>query len=197
MPSQIASLMDNKEFNSLIQEVKIKEDGKVKKSRAIHSFDELMADMQNAGSRFSQNGYYVLMFQRALEALSIDQSLAPSTLRVFLYLLAKMDYSNRIYLKQTQIIDELKMAKSTVSIAINCLINKGIIRVNRENREKFYILNELFGWKGCLDDLMSSINKTINIIEKENDRLEKDYREMIGRNLIYTCCIDTDGIPLD
>lgn len=127
-----------------------------------------------------EKGYYVLAYQRMLETIAKDDEIKPIILRVFIYLLAKMDYNNKIKLQQVEIAEALEMAKSSVSNAINTLLNKGILLRDKNNR--FYFLNQLFGWKGGVDKLNEVLTTDmIRQINKENARLEEEYKIAIIR----------------
>ncbi len=89
------------------------------------------------------------MAQDALLILATDEDLTGKALKVFLYLLAKLDFENFIQIQQVQIANDLKLHKQDVSKYISLLERKGvIIRGPKLARSSSFRLNPEFGYKG-------------------------------------------------
>lgn len=89
---------------------------------------------------------YSLLYQSGLEFIARSNQLNPSTLRVLLYIIAKVEYQNILYKRQIEIALELNMQPTTVSRAFHFLKTQGIIEKSMEVRG--YILHEALAWKG-------------------------------------------------
>ncbi|MBD2786882.1 helix-turn-helix domain-containing protein, partial [Xenorhabdus sp. 3] len=71
-------------------------------------------------------GDWVMMFQEGLTHVA-KLNLKGETLRVYMILLAKLDYENWLRVRQQDIADELNIKKQAVSRAITELFEHGIL----------------------------------------------------------------------
>lgn len=87
--------------------------------------------------------------QDAILSLAQDKELAGRPTRVLLYLLARLDFENFIYVPQVDIAQALQISPPHISTAIRLLEDKGILlRGPRIGRSFGWRLNPNFGWKG-------------------------------------------------
>lgn len=93
---------------------------------------------------------YLVLFQEILLRFVCDPSFNRSTLRVFMFLIGKIDYGNKINKSQVQISEELKMQPSQVSKAIKLLIEKKVIILSK--KERVFYLNPKLGWRGSIEN---------------------------------------------
>ena len=84
-------------------------------------------------------------FQESFEEIAKDEEVNNGPcLRIFLFLLSKMDEQYRVPLTASQIGKELKMANSNVSIAIKKLVEKKYIEADYIiGRERSYKLSDV------------------------------------------------------
>ena len=95
-----------------------------------------------------QRGGWVAMSQSAVEKIASTIK-DTEDLRVFLMLVAKLDFDNYIQVPQVELAEKLGMKKSNVSRAIKRLIDRGIIlKGPKIGRSNTYRLNPQYGWKG-------------------------------------------------
>lgn len=132
---------------------------------------------------------YLVLFQEILLKFACNYSLNRSTLRVFMFLIGKMDYGNKINYSQVQIAEELGMQPSLVSKSIKLLVTNHVIIYSK--RERLFYLNPKLGWRGPLDDYNEFIHKRkyeqkergefVDAKEKEFDRRHKEREEQQKR----------------
>ncbi len=81
--------------------------------------------------------------------LARDGELTGKSLKVLLYLLARLDFENFIQVPQVEIADEMNLHKQAVSNCVSILEKKGIlIRGPKLARSSSFRLNPNFGYKG-------------------------------------------------
>jgi hypothetical protein len=81
--------------------------------------------------------------------LATDDELTGKSLKVLLYLLARLDFENFIQVPQVEIASELKLHKQDVSKYVALLERKGILtRGPKLARSSSFRLNPNFGYKG-------------------------------------------------
>ena len=92
---------------------------------------------------------WFIMAQDALMMLARDDELTGKSLKVLLYLLARLDFENFIHVPQVEIANELKLHKQDVSKYVALLERKGILtRGPKLARSSSFRLNPNFGYKG-------------------------------------------------
>ncbi len=92
---------------------------------------------------------WFIMAQDALLMLATDDELTGKSLKVLLYLLARLDFENFIQVPQVEIANELKLHKQDVSKYVALLERKGILtRGPKLARSSSFRLNPNFGYKG-------------------------------------------------
>jgi len=97
---------------------------------------------------------WFMQSQDAVLLLAQDKELAGQPTRVLLYLLARLDFENFIYVKQTDIAEALEITAPRVSTAIAILTSKGILLRGPKVGHSFaWRLNPNFGWKGKVTNL--------------------------------------------
>lgn len=117
---------------------------------------------------------WVMNSQEALEILASDQDLTKESLRVLMFLMARLDFENWIQVTQTEISEKLGIKKPNVSNAVSLLEEKGIIlRGPRLGRSYAFRLNPYFGWKGKV--------KNLDDYRREED--DRERRELNKRHL--------------
>ena len=121
-----------------------------------------------------QNPYskgWVMNSQEALELLASDQDLTKESLRVLMFLMARLDFENWIQVTQIEISEKLGIKKPNISTAISLLEKKGIIlRGPKIGRTYAFRLNPYFGWKGKVKNLN-------DYRREEDDRHRREFRE--------------------
>lgn len=97
---------------------------------------------------------WIMNSQEALEVLAKDTDLKLETLRVFLFLCARLDFENWILIQSSEICKELLMKPPNISRSITLLEKKGIIiRGEKLGRSYAFRLNPHYGWKGKVKNL--------------------------------------------
>lgn len=121
-----------------------------------------------------QNPYskgWVMNSQEALELLASDQDLTKESLRVLMFLMARLDFENWIQVTQIEISEKLGIKKPNISTAISLLEKKGIIlRGPKIGRTYAFRLNPYFGWKGKVKNLN-------DYRREEEDRERREFRK--------------------
>jgi DNA-binding transcriptional ArsR family regulator len=121
-----------------------------------------------------QNPYskgWIMNSQEALELLASDQDLTKESLRVLMFLMARLDFENWIQVTQIEISEKLGIKKPNISTAISLLEKKGIIlRGPKIGRTYAFRLNPYFGWKGKVKNLN-------DYRREEDDRERREFRE--------------------
>lgn len=119
-------------------------------------------------------GSFLMLFFDGLESLAKDKDLKGETIRVLLYALSCLEYKNTIPISQVEIAEELGIKRQAVNRAFKLLEAKGIIEeVNRRHRQKIYVLNDRFGWRGT-GKALKEYRKEKIIAEKEQQSLNQD-----------------------
>jgi DNA-binding transcriptional ArsR family regulator len=114
---------------------------------------------------------WIMNSQEALEILAKDTDLKWETLRVFLFLCARLDFENWILIQSSEICKELSMKPPNVSRSITLLEKKGIIiRGEKLGRSYAFRLNPHYGWKGKVKNLD-------DYRRKEDDRERREFRD--------------------
>ena len=127
-----------------------------------------------------QNPYstgWMMNSQDALELLASDQDLTKESLRVLMFLMARLDFENWIYITQKEIAEVLGVKKQNISKAILLLEEKNIIlRGPKLGRSNAFRLNPYFGWKGKVKNLNEYRKKEENqyFKEKRQETLKLD-----------------------
>ena len=110
-----------------------------------------------------QNPYstgWIMNSQEALELLASDRDLTKESLRVLMFLMARLDFENWIQVTQKEISEKLNIKKPNISKAVSLLEEKGIIlRGPKVGRSYAFRLNPYFGWKGKVKNLNDYRNK--------------------------------------
>jgi hypothetical protein len=118
---------------------------------------------------------WLAMFQESLELISADKDLSGYTLRVFLALLARLDFENYICIPHTNIASITRIARPHVSKAISLLVEKEII-FKREGIGNInaYKLNPNIGWKGKVTNFEREAKKYPKVSQKSIPQLISD-----------------------
>ncbi len=130
------------------------------KYKKIASFDQDTGEILKGVIVYcgvKQNPYstgWIMNSQDALELLASDQDLSKESLRVLMFLMARLDFENWIQVTQKEISEKLGIKKSNISKAISLLEQKEIIlRGAKLGRSNTFRLNPYFGWKGKVKNL--------------------------------------------
>ncbi|EOQ00793.1 helix-turn-helix domain-containing protein [Bacillus cereus] len=101
-----------------------------------------------AKKRKVYKGDWVMMFQEGLTHVA-KLNLKGETLRVYMILLAKLDYENWLRVRQQDIADELNIKKQAVSRAIKELFEHGIlVKGPKVGASNTYRLDPSFAFRG-------------------------------------------------
>ena len=96
---------------------------------------------------------------------SIANDLNHDQTRVFLALLAYLDYENFIQVPQVEIANKLTMQKQNVNRAIKALLELSIIFDGPKiGRSKSYRLNPNYGWKGTVSNHNKALRHGLSVI---------------------------------
>ena len=132
----------------------------IMRHRKIASFDQDTGEILRGVIVYcgvKQNPYstgWVMNSQEALELLASDKDLTKESLRVLMFLMARLDFENWIRITQKEISEKLGIKKSNISKAVLLLEEKGIIlRGPKLGRSSAFRLNPYFGWKGKVKNL--------------------------------------------
>ena len=130
------------------------------RSRKIASVDQKTGEVLDGVVVYcavKRNPYakgWVMNSQEALELLASDKDLTKESLRILMFLMARLDFENWIQITQSEIADTLDINKGNVSKAISLLESKGILlRGPKVGRSYAFRLNPYFGWKGKVKNL--------------------------------------------
>ena len=98
--------------------------------------------------------------------LKLAKELKPEQIRVFLALLAHLDYENYIQVPQTGIMKDLGIQKANVSRAIRALLEKEVVLQGPKiGRSISYRLNPNYGWKGSISNHKKALKNGLSIIQ--------------------------------
>ena len=132
----------------------------IMRHRKIASFDQDTGEILRGVIVYcgvKQNPYstgWVMNSQEALELLASDKDLTKESLRVLMFLMARLDFENWIQITQKEISEKLGIKKPNISKAVLLLEEKGIIlRGPKLGRSSAFRLNPYFGWKGKVKNL--------------------------------------------
>ena len=130
------------------------------KYKKIASFDQDTGEILKGVIVYcgvKQNPYstgWIMNSQDALELLASDRDLTKESLRVLMFLMARLDFENWIQVAQKEISEKLGIKRPNISKAISLLEEKGIIlRGSKIGRCSAFRLNPYFGWKGKVKNL--------------------------------------------
>ena len=122
-----------------------------------------------------QNPYskgWIMNSQEALEILAKDKDFSKDSLRILIFLTARLDFENWIQIAQKEIAETLEIKKQNVSKAIKLLEEKGIIlREPKFGRAYAFRLNPDYGWKG----------KVRNLNQYRRDKFDDEQKEFTNR----------------
>ena len=112
---------------------------------------------------------WIMNSQEALEILAKDKAFTKDSLRILIFLSARLDFENWIQITQKEIAEILEIKKQNVSKAIKLLEEKGIIlRGPKIGRAYAFRLNPDFGWKG----------KVKNLDKYRKDKFDEEQKEL-------------------
>jgi len=104
-------------------------------------------------------------------------SKSAETMRVFLYLVGRLDFENFIQVPQIEIAQELGMHRQHVHRAINILLKRGVILQGpKVARSYSWRLNDHYGWKGKVSHLKEAQKNRLELVRKTTpDVVSKRY----------------------
>lgn len=117
--------------------------------------------------------------QEALELLALDKDLTKESLRILMFLMARLDFENWIQITQNEIANTLDINKGNVSKAVSLLEAKDILlRGPKVGRSYAFRLNPNYGWKGKVKNLD-------DYRQKEHDKeCRRNQRQNINLSLV-------------
>ena len=152
--------------------------------RKIASFDQNTGEILKGVIVYcgvKQNPYstgWMMNSQDSLELLASDRDLTKESLRVLMFLMARLDFENWIYITQKEIAEILGLKKQNISKAISLLEEKNIIlKGPKLGRSSAFRLNPYFGWKGKVKNLNEYRKKEEDQYFKEIKTKRKKYEE--------------------
>jgi hypothetical protein len=97
---------------------------------------------------------FFMGFQEAFAELA-KKRLGSEAKDVFLFILGKVDYDNRLTMPQVEIARQLGMKRQNVSRAVAALVKEQVLLVEEPllGRNRRLRLNDRYGWKGKLKNL--------------------------------------------
>jgi hypothetical protein len=104
---------------------------------------------------------FFMGFQEAFAELA-QKRLGSEAKDVFLLILGRVDYDNRVTLPQVEMARLLGMKRQNVSRAVAALIREGVLVVEEPllGRNRRLRLNDRYGWKGKLKNLRTQRKST-------------------------------------
>jgi len=87
-------------------------------------------------------------FQMEFEEVIKDKEMGLTDIRVFNYMLAKLDFDNFIQYTQSQIAEHIGTKRPKVTQSIKKLERKKIIKKIKVGKHNYYQLNPQIAWKG-------------------------------------------------
>ena len=115
---------------------------------------------------------WIMNSQEALELLAKDEDFSKESLRILMFLMARLDFENWIQIAQKEIAETLNIKKTNVSRGISLLERKGVIfRGPKIGRSYAFRLNPDFGWKG----------KVKNLSEYRQNKFDEKQKEFINK----------------
>jgi predicted transcriptional regulator len=154
------------------------------RSRKIASVDQKTGEVLDGVIVYcavKRNPYakgWVMNSQEALELLASDKDLTKESLRILMFLMARLDFENWIQITQNEIAETLDINKGNVSKAISLLETKGILlRGPKVGRSYGFRLNPYFGWKGKVKNLD-------DYRQKENDSQSREMQQKAKLSLV-------------
>lgn len=115
--------------------------------------------------------HWMTINQHFLEEFAARKDVSGETLRVFLYLNARLDFDNLIQVQQTEIAEALKMQKQNVYRAVRWLEREGVIlRGPKVGHSSTYRLNPMAGWKGKVRNLHDAQVRHLKLVSSRCDR---------------------------
>lgn len=97
---------------------------------------------------------FFMGFQDAFAELA-RKRISAEAKNVFLFILGKVDYDNRLTIPQSEIAKQLGMHRQNVSRAMSVLVKEEVLLVEEPaaGRARRFRLNDRYGWKGKLKNL--------------------------------------------
>jgi hypothetical protein len=97
---------------------------------------------------------FFMGFQEAFAELA-KKRLSAEAKNVFIFVLGKVDYDNRLTIPQVEIARQLGMHRQNVSRAVAALVKEEVLLVEEPQlgRNRRLRLNDRYGWKGKLKNL--------------------------------------------
>lgn len=106
-----------------------------------------------AGRKRTKERFF-MGFMSSFEELAKDEQLAGAPLRVFTFLMGRLDWENYIAVQQVDIAADLKMHRVSVTKALGLLVSKGVLLKGPSlGRSASYRLNPHYGWRGSITNL--------------------------------------------
>lgn len=105
-------------------------------------------------------GGWCMIFQQAVEALSIDKSISSRSKEILFYIISQMDFENWVMMEQTSIAEKFEMQKQNVNRCIKELLTRGYLEQGPKlGRINSYKVNLQLVWKGKAINRQNEIAK--------------------------------------
>lgn len=93
-----------------------------------------------------------MVFQQFMKELALTKMQATSV-KVLFYMMAHLDYENKVMLTQKMISEGMGISQPAVSKAIRELTSQGYVKKG----PIMYIINPLKVWRGCADGISDAV----------------------------------------
>tara|TARA_R110000751_G_scaffold3353_1_gene16521 strand:- start:476 stop:1018 length:543 start_codon:yes stop_codon:yes gene_type:complete len=112
---------------------------------------------------------FISLWQKS--QLQLVRDLSGGSLKVLLYMLAKMKYHNLVFeATQKNISETLNMSSRTVIRSLKELDEKGVVKYSKKNNIRTYHVNPAYAWKGSF----MKINYSMSIFKEDM----KEHKEL-------------------
>lgn len=106
----------------------------------------------------------------------------PSAMRVFLFIMEKMDNYNALVCSQSVIAEALDISRQSVYTSIKFLKDKGFLFVKRTGRSNVYLLNDEVAWKSWSNNKRyCEFPANVILAESEQEEIELSKKILVDR----------------
>jgi len=105
---------------------------------------------------------FAMVFQdkQSIERMFFDPDMTAETVRVFYFLVHRMDYENKLIIHQAAVARELRISPVSMSRIMKKLVDKFFIKKEVIGRSTIYTLDCEFVWRGSASNLRHTRSET-------------------------------------
>jgi hypothetical protein len=105
---------------------------------------------------------FAMVFQdnQSIERMFHDPDMTAETVRVFYFLVHRMDYENKLIIHQAAVARELRISPVSMSRIMKRLVDKHFIKKEVIGRSTIYTLDCEFTWRGSASNLRYTRSET-------------------------------------